>query len=241
MLCDDLDRRDGVEGWGGRSKREETHVYIQLIHFIVQQKLTEHCKAIILQLKKEKENNWCEHCIPSISSCTKEPTVFFSHDPSSSLHAYMHIFAHRHTEFIFQTHWGRRLERLKRRRGFEHLKGRETSHQLEESEDSSEIGGKVRCQGLNQRQWPGWVGLGNGFGGAGWMLAVTGGGTRGLSLWLSQGIRTGIPAKGQDHSWQGHCEGKRTKVAMGKPWSKDPILPGLGFYVSPGLIYDLIE
>ena len=36
---------------GGRSKREEIYVYIQLIHFIVQQKLTQHCKAIIFQLK----------------------------------------------------------------------------------------------------------------------------------------------------------------------------------------------
>lgn len=33
----------------GRLKREEMHVYIQLIHLIVQQKLTHHCKAIICQ------------------------------------------------------------------------------------------------------------------------------------------------------------------------------------------------
>ena len=37
-------------GWmGGRAKREGLYVYIELIHFIVQQKLTQHCKAIILQ------------------------------------------------------------------------------------------------------------------------------------------------------------------------------------------------
>ena len=47
--------RDG--GWAqGRSKREGTHVYIKPIHFIVQQKLTQHCKAIILQLKKKSHS-----------------------------------------------------------------------------------------------------------------------------------------------------------------------------------------
>ena len=29
--------------------REETYVYIQLIHFVVQQTITQHCKAITLQ------------------------------------------------------------------------------------------------------------------------------------------------------------------------------------------------
>ena len=50
MLCDDL------EGWdkeGGREAQEGgdmgTYVYVQLIHFVVQQKLTHHCKAIIIQ------------------------------------------------------------------------------------------------------------------------------------------------------------------------------------------------
>ena len=47
MLCDDLDRWGG--GVGGRSKREGIYVNIELIHFTVQQKLTHHCKAIILQ------------------------------------------------------------------------------------------------------------------------------------------------------------------------------------------------
>ena len=45
------DNLDG--GMGGTSKREVLYVYIWLIHFIVQQKPTEHCKEIILQLKKE--------------------------------------------------------------------------------------------------------------------------------------------------------------------------------------------
>ena len=35
-------------GVGGRSEREGIYVYIQLIHFVVQQKLTQHCKATIL-------------------------------------------------------------------------------------------------------------------------------------------------------------------------------------------------
>ena len=47
---------DNLEGWereGGREAQEGgdmgIYVYIQLIHFVVQQKLTQHCKAIILQ------------------------------------------------------------------------------------------------------------------------------------------------------------------------------------------------
>ena len=60
MLCDNL------EGWGevgwdgmgreveGRFKREGTYVYLWLIHADVWQKPTQYCKAIILQLKKNK-------------------------------------------------------------------------------------------------------------------------------------------------------------------------------------------
>ena len=50
VLCNDL------EGWdreGGRETQEGEdmgiYVYGQLIHFVIQQKLTHHCKAIILQ------------------------------------------------------------------------------------------------------------------------------------------------------------------------------------------------
>ena len=50
MLCDHL------EGWdreGGREKQERGDmgicVYVQLIHFVIKQQLTQHCKAIILQ------------------------------------------------------------------------------------------------------------------------------------------------------------------------------------------------
>ena len=40
---------------GGRLKREGIYVYIELIHITEQQKLTQYCKAIILQLKKKKQ------------------------------------------------------------------------------------------------------------------------------------------------------------------------------------------
>jgi len=39
------------EGLGGRVKREKLHVCLQLIHTVVQQKLTQHGKAVILQFK----------------------------------------------------------------------------------------------------------------------------------------------------------------------------------------------
>ena len=48
MLCDDPDGWDGQE-MGGSSQREGVCVHIQLVHFIVQKKLTQPCKAIILK------------------------------------------------------------------------------------------------------------------------------------------------------------------------------------------------
>ena len=49
MFCGDLEGWDegGVEG---RFNGEGINVYIQLIHFIVQQKLTQHCKTTIPHL-----------------------------------------------------------------------------------------------------------------------------------------------------------------------------------------------
>ena len=44
-LCDDLAGWGGV--WGGL-KREEKSVYIWPVHIVVEQKLTQHCKVIIL-------------------------------------------------------------------------------------------------------------------------------------------------------------------------------------------------
>ena len=50
MLCDQLEEWDRE---GGREMQEGgdmgTYVYVSLIHFVIKQKLTHHCKAIILQ------------------------------------------------------------------------------------------------------------------------------------------------------------------------------------------------
>ena len=40
---------------GGRAKREETYVYLWLIHVDIWQKPAQYCKAIILQLKMNKK------------------------------------------------------------------------------------------------------------------------------------------------------------------------------------------
>ena len=53
MLCDDLEGWDGSVG-RGRLEREGICVHIELIHVVVQQRLMQHCNAIILQLK----NKW---------------------------------------------------------------------------------------------------------------------------------------------------------------------------------------
>ena len=46
----------GVNGMGRKSKEEGIYVYVRLIHLNVQQKLTQkHCKATILQLRKQKD------------------------------------------------------------------------------------------------------------------------------------------------------------------------------------------
>ena len=50
MLCDNLGVWGGLEG---TLKREGMHVYLRLDHLVVQQKPTQHCKAIILQFKKK--------------------------------------------------------------------------------------------------------------------------------------------------------------------------------------------
>ena len=50
MPGDDLE--GGMERWmGGRFKREGTYAYLWLIHVDVWQKPTQHCNAIILQIK----------------------------------------------------------------------------------------------------------------------------------------------------------------------------------------------
>ena len=55
MLCDD---RDGWEGGGvGRGPRGRGYIHILLIHFMVEQKLTEHCSDILKSelFSKEKK------------------------------------------------------------------------------------------------------------------------------------------------------------------------------------------
>ena len=42
-----------MQGAGGRLKREGMYVYIELIQVVVQQKLTQHCKVIMFQLKNK--------------------------------------------------------------------------------------------------------------------------------------------------------------------------------------------
>ena len=48
-LCDHW---GGGPGMGVPSKREGRYAHIELIHFVLQQKLTEYCKAIMLQEKQ---------------------------------------------------------------------------------------------------------------------------------------------------------------------------------------------
>ena len=55
MLCDDLERWN--LGVGGRLKREGMYVSMWLIHVVVQQKLMQHCKAIIFQFKEKKKGS----------------------------------------------------------------------------------------------------------------------------------------------------------------------------------------
>ena len=51
MFCDDLGGWDG--GSGKDAQGEGIYVYIELIDFVVQQKLTQHSKTIILHFKKK--------------------------------------------------------------------------------------------------------------------------------------------------------------------------------------------
>ena len=46
VLCDDVEEWDGEAGVGARSKKEGIYVCTELTPSILQQKLTQHCKAI---------------------------------------------------------------------------------------------------------------------------------------------------------------------------------------------------
>ena len=52
VLCDNLEKWDGLEDGEGGFRREGTYVYLWLIHVDICQKPSQYCKAIILQLKK---------------------------------------------------------------------------------------------------------------------------------------------------------------------------------------------
>ena len=54
MLCGDVEGWDGV-GVGGSLKKGWIYVCIWLNDFIVQYKLTQHCKTFIFQKKKKSE------------------------------------------------------------------------------------------------------------------------------------------------------------------------------------------
>ena len=78
MLCDHLEGRVRREG-GGRLKSQGTYAYVQLVHIVVQQKLTQHWKAIILQLKEKKNgrelSKWIQGCIKEKKDATTGNTL----------------------------------------------------------------------------------------------------------------------------------------------------------------------
>ena len=59
---------------GGRFKREGAYVYLWLIHVDIWQKTTKLCKAIILQLKKNKKE---------IRECNSFPGIYGSEAQAS--------------------------------------------------------------------------------------------------------------------------------------------------------------
>ena len=76
MHCDDLEWWDAGRV-AGRLNREEIHVYLELIHTVVQQKPTQHCKPISLQLKKKNNNPMMSTHIPKGSESMSQNIFFF--------------------------------------------------------------------------------------------------------------------------------------------------------------------
>ena len=64
---------EGWDGYGvrGRFKKKGTYVYLWLIHVALWQKPTQHCKAIIFQLKKKKRSAQLDNIV----SCSTETEV----------------------------------------------------------------------------------------------------------------------------------------------------------------------
>ena len=52
----------------GRSQRKRICVYVQLIHFVVPQKLTQYCKAIIRQVKNKNKKLFLSLQLPEAPS-----------------------------------------------------------------------------------------------------------------------------------------------------------------------------
>jgi len=51
VLCEDLEGWDGARGVSEGGSRGRRYVYLELIHIVTQQRPTQCCKAISLQLK----------------------------------------------------------------------------------------------------------------------------------------------------------------------------------------------
>ena len=62
---------------GGRLKREGMYLYLPLIHTVVQQKLTQHCKAVILK-KKKKKNQEERNMLSYLDLRSSSPSFFLT-------------------------------------------------------------------------------------------------------------------------------------------------------------------
>ena len=51
MLCDNLEGYNGIRGGTEVQEGGDIYIYLGLVHVVMWQKPTQHCKAIILQLK----------------------------------------------------------------------------------------------------------------------------------------------------------------------------------------------
>ena len=61
------------------NKRGYVYIYIQLIHFAIQQKLTQHCKATILQQKLKNKDKWNKQKKPPVHSLPLASTSQVNH------------------------------------------------------------------------------------------------------------------------------------------------------------------
>ena len=99
MLCDDLERWDGIEG---RFKKEWTHIYLWQIH-IVWQKPIQYCKGIIFQLKtKQSSLTLDQQPLPDLP-CVDSLTVYWQPQWSAITEGWIHLKANS-ASAIGQTH-----------------------------------------------------------------------------------------------------------------------------------------